>query len=98
VERSAGVSETLYGVAWTSTRAVAVGENGVRLESADGLSWEASPSGTTNDLLGVAWKGGRLLAIGASGTILTGRCDVGAAVRLPASGEPEPRTRVVTRD
>ena len=40
----------LVGVAWTGSRFVAVGEDGIRFESVDGAAWNASSSRTINDL------------------------------------------------
>jgi hypothetical protein len=97
-ERSIAGAASLYGVAWTGSRLVAVGAGGLRIESTDGKAWSAESSGTTNDLLGVVWTDGRLLALGRAGTILTSRCDAGATSRLPAAEEPGRSTRVVHRD
>lgn len=61
----------MTGVAWTGTRFVAVGYDGLIHLSADGYSWQNQDSGTIEDLFGVAWSGTRLLAVGRGGITLS---------------------------
>ncbi len=69
--RASGVAADLYGVAWTGTRLVAVGDNGTVLTSPDGVTWTPQASGVSARLYGVAWTGTQLVAVGESGTIVT---------------------------
>lgn len=62
-------STLLTGVSFGS-RLATVGNNGGILTSADGMSWQAAPSGTTSNLNSVAFGNFRFLAAGAAGTNL----------------------------
>jgi hypothetical protein len=53
---------------------VAVGDDGVRAESPDGVTWTLRDSGTENDLFGVRFEGDRLLSLGKAGTVLGEGC------------------------
>ena len=50
---------------------VAVGQGGIIVTSADGLTWEKQDSRTTNWLAGIAWCGTQFVAVGAGATVLT---------------------------
>lgn len=61
----------LWGIATHRTGLVAVGQNGVILESDDGLAWRLVTSGTTAGLFDVTCRDdGRCLAVGTGGTLL----------------------------
>jgi hypothetical protein len=63
---------TLYSVAWTGSRYVAVGADGFIALSPDGAVWTHKILGiTTKDLTCVTWAGNQFVAIGDSGTVLT---------------------------
>jgi hypothetical protein len=53
---------------------VAVGDEGVRAESPDGVAWTLRDSGTENDLFAVRFAGDRLLVLGKAGTVLREGC------------------------
>jgi hypothetical protein len=61
---------------------VAVGGEGVRVESPDGAAWTLRDSGTENDLFGVRRAGERLLAVGKAGTVLREGCDAKRTSRV----------------
>lgn len=61
----------LYGIAWSGTDYVAVGNSGEIITSPNGTAWTSHASGTTNDLSGIAWSGTQFVAVGELGTILT---------------------------
>lgn len=65
-----GISRDFNAVRWTGNRFVAVGDNGIVLESSDGRVWSAGekPSLAVN-LRGVADAGGRTVAVGDGPTI-----------------------------
>ncbi len=67
------VSEEIWGIGGTAPDdLVAVGQNGVILESSDGgMSWAQVPSPTSNTLFAVAASpSGRMAAVGSGGTVL----------------------------
>ena len=61
----------LFGLIWSGTQFVGVGNSGIIRTSPDGLSWTYQNSGTAESLLNVAWSGTRFTAVGNHGTILT---------------------------
>lgn len=66
-----GTPSTLFGVAWSGKRFVAVGTNGTILTSPDGVNWTSQKSGSTEDFYSVAWSGSQIVAVGTGGTIFT---------------------------
>jgi hypothetical protein len=66
-----GTPSTLFGIAWSGKRFVAVGTNGTILTSPDGVSWTAQKSGSSNDFYGIAWSGSRFVIVGTNGVVLT---------------------------
>jgi hypothetical protein len=95
-EHSAGTSKTLVGVAWTGSRFIAVGEDGIRFESVDGAAWNASSSRTINDLHRVRYIGNNLFVTGRYGTILRGSCTAERAVTAPTIRPSTRRVREQT--
>jgi photosystem II stability/assembly factor-like uncharacterized protein len=73
---TSGVSNSLAGVAWSSTNGefLVVGAGGTILRG-DGSSWSAVSSPVTTDLEDVIWLGDRYIAVGKSGTIMTSSMD-----------------------
>lgn len=67
---SPATADWLEGVATSSLRAVAVGDNGSIYTSTNGLFWTKATSGTTEWLRGVAFGGGAFVAVGENGKIL----------------------------
>ena len=57
----------LNDVLWNGSAFVAVGDNGVALSSADGVSWRQADTGTPETLYGVAWNGSHFTAVGTGG-------------------------------
>jgi photosystem II stability/assembly factor-like uncharacterized protein len=91
-ERGVGTTATLAGVAWTGSRFVAVGERGLRFESADGLDWTAVPSGTTNDLFHLrSFASGDVFATGRYGTIVRAACTAERSTATPVTSRPRSR-------
>ncbi len=68
--RTSGTTQNLFGVAWSGTQFVAVGNSGTILTSPNGIAWTTRTSGTTNNLVDVAWSGTQFVAVG-GGIILT---------------------------
>ena len=60
VPGAAGTTEDLY-----------VGDNGIILNSTNGIDWVQTASGTTNSLRAIAYGNDQLVAVGAAGTILS---------------------------
>lgn len=60
----------LHRVTWVDNKYVAVGLNGVILNSTNGANWTARTSGTTNTLYGVSWSDPLYIAVGDNKTIL----------------------------
>ena len=60
----------LHRVTWVNNKYVAVGLNGVILNSSNGANWTARISGTTNTLYGVSWSDPLYVAVGSNKTIL----------------------------
>ena len=54
-------------VLWNGSEFLAVGDGGVALSSADGVSWRQADTGTTETLYGVAWNGSQFTAVGTGG-------------------------------
>lgn len=73
VEVDSGVSGTLTKVIWAADRFVAVGANGIILESPTGESWSRIDSGTTITLYGVTWDNRykTLVVVGHAGVTAT---------------------------
>jgi hypothetical protein len=61
----------LYGVAWSGTRFVAVGDFQTILTSFDGVTWTHQLQSITNRLNDITWSGSQFVAVGILGTILT---------------------------
>lgn len=85
--------ENLWGVAFSGSSFVAVGENGTLLYSDyDGAGWHTRPAGTAAWLVGVGHGQGRWIVVGDAGTILVSDDDAetwqprasGTTVRLNA--------------
>jgi hypothetical protein len=71
--RTLPASSTLYGIAWSGSTLVAVGDNGSgpRVEtSSDGIAWtiRTLPGSTSGTLFGVAWNGSAFVAVGSGGS------------------------------
>lgn len=64
-----GFLESFIAAAWTGSAFIVGGPSGLTLESADGLSWEASSTGASGALLSPAWAGDRWLALSDDGTL-----------------------------
>ena len=62
---------SLFGIAWTGTQAVAVGQGGAIVTSHDGVAWTNQISGTKTDLNAITWADKQLVAVGSNGAILT---------------------------
>lgn len=71
VQNVATPQTTLWGVAWSGSQFIAVGEAGTILASPDGRGWTARHASTSQDLDGVAWGNSQFVAVGLGGTILT---------------------------
>jgi len=69
--RTSGTTQNLFGVAWSGTQFVAVGDSGIILTSPNGIAWTTRTSGTTSALRSVVWSGTQFVAVGVSGIILT---------------------------
>src|SRR5262249_62036048 len=80
-----------YGVAAVGPLLVAVGQQGARAESSDGVSWSLSDSGTVNDLYGVRAVDGGLFAFGRFGTVLKSSCGTTAQAISLSGGRPPVR-------
>jgi len=87
--RMSGTTNSLWGVAWSGTQFVAVGDNGIILTSTDGITWTSRTSGTTQHLFGgVAWSGTQFVAVGISGIILTSPDGIVWTTRTSGTGLP----------
>src|SRR4051794_29222363 len=64
--QSASVSNFGSAFVYNGEEFVAVGESGVILSSADGMTWMQSQSGMTNSLSGIAYGNGQFVAVGES--------------------------------
>lgn len=60
-----------FGIAWSGSNFVAVGDAGSIATSPDGIAWTQRVSGTQDDLHGVTWSGSQFVAVGVAGAILT---------------------------
>jgi len=68
-----GSASCLHGIAFSGTRFVAVGNEGLVIVSSDGLSWRAVDAGTDERLRGIVFGNGKFVAVGYRGTIITSR-------------------------
>lgn len=71
---SASISESYIdfnGIAYGSSRFIAVGSNGTIVKSEDGSNWTECNSGIKNNLTGVIWAKNQFIAFGSAGMILT---------------------------
>ena len=69
IQRSSGVTSTLYSVIWDGTQFIIVGANGTILSSPDGITWTVVASGGS-DLLGLVLYNGKVTITG-DGVALT---------------------------
>jgi hypothetical protein len=79
------VHDRFCDVAWTGTRAIAVGAAGTIVRSADGISWSIVPCSSSVALTSVIWTGDTLFAFGERGTVLLSS-DTGATWHARSSG------------
>ncbi len=69
---TAGITDTLRGVAFGAGQFIAVGDRGRVVMSSDGAQWrDVSPAGAMARLNAVGFAGGLFVAVGEQGTILT---------------------------
>jgi Abnormal spindle-like microcephaly-assoc'd, ASPM-SPD-2-Hydin len=61
----------LFGISWTGSQLVAVGDLGDVFTSTDGIVWMEQASGTSNRLNAITWSGSQLVTVDNAGTILT---------------------------
>jgi hypothetical protein len=64
------VNDYLYGLAWTGTRFVTCGREGLLVYSANGSSWTVATELTDQSLRDIAFGGGHAVAIGTNRTVL----------------------------
>jgi hypothetical protein len=70
--RTTGNTNTwLYGITWSGSQFVAVGQNGAIFTSPDAITWTRHLTGNTSFLESIVWSGSQFVAVGANGTILT---------------------------
>ena len=86
--RTSGTTQNLFGVAWSGTQFVAVGDSGIILTSPNGIAWTSRTSGTTQSLNGVAWSGTQFVAVGISGIIVTSPDGIVWTTRTSGTGLP----------
>jgi hypothetical protein len=65
---NSGTSKALYGICWSGTQYIAVGEKYTILSSSDGIHWEdhsvITPDSFYIDLKNVIWNGAIYVAVG----------------------------------
>jgi photosystem II stability/assembly factor-like uncharacterized protein len=68
-------SQTLFGITWSGSQFVAVGQAGAILTSRDGRTWivqqQYSSSQSSAALSSIVWSGSQFVVVGEAGTILT---------------------------
>ena len=65
---SQSVANQLYGVTWSGTQFVVVGQNGTILTSPDGVNWTSRVSGVSGPLVSIIWSGTQFAAGGHNGS------------------------------
>lgn len=61
------VTTFLYGVVWSGSQFVAVGDTGTILTSSNGLTWMPRTSGSADRLQSIAWSGSKYAVVGGWG-------------------------------
>jgi pimeloyl-ACP methyl ester carboxylesterase len=85
-KRTSGITSTLWGVTWATSRYIAVGSYGVILTSPDAINWTQQSAGWSGDLAGVGHKNGLSVVVGVQGAIFTSQN--GVAWTFRSSGTP----------
>jgi len=63
-QQTSGTTNALFGVVWSGTQFVAVGDYGTILTSPDVVTWTSQTSGTTDRLKSIVWSGTKFVAVG----------------------------------